>query len=449
MSPPAPSPPIHPTLVRIARSLPGLPGGIGPAYVEGWLHRHRAAITPLLHRSLPRLKLVELFAGIGGLGSGLERALGAVTILQAEGVAERRRILHRHFPLALQVDDVHDLLDMSPPDDPDSLVVAGGFPCRGASRANVRGPRGLAHPGTGLWSVFSQVIHNWQPALVIWENVTPLRSRGMVQVLADLDHAGYNALWGVLKASDFGAPHERARIFCIARRRSLTPMEVLTHPPRTAWLPWESPIPQNDPHTPGRAARVTALGDAVLPIAAWTVGTTAARMLAGWWPTGARSNSAPLPPTMGTLINGEISALPSSPYVLPNRSIFQRFVTIDEHSENPGACGFSISPPLVGRVLWESSEQVDVELPGGDVQPFPASWARDLWPTPTANDGRNRGAASQWRRHQPGLNVLAQANTCPRDEWAVGEALVDLFAGQGLGPGLAEWVMGFPLGWTG
>ena len=45
------------------------------------------------------------------------------------------------------------------------------------------------------------------------------------------------------------------------------------------------------------------------------------------------------------------------------------------------------------------------------------------------------------------MNVLAQAGRRPREEWATGEALVELFAGQGVGPGLVEWMMGMAPGW--
>ena len=443
---------LHPSVARLLARLGDQAIRVDPIYLKAWLLRRAPDLNAVVADSLgPRLRLVELFAGIGGLGSGLERALGAVTILQAEAEAPRRRLLARRFPLALQLPDVRDTLTLAVPDDPDQLILAGGFPCRGASKANLTGPRGMAHPRTGLWSVMADALRRWRPRALIFENVTVLRSRGLDQVLADIDAAGYDAIWGTLKASDFGAPHERARLFCVAVRRGARPILARPRPPLAAWRPWHGPIPANDPDAPEQSQRVKALGDAVVPIVAYGVGLTAGKVLAGWWPTGGAPHSGRLPPMNGMLRAGCILALPESPFEALSPRTRDRFVTVDEAfaSSTPGVCTNRVAAPMVGRVVYAGGDQVDVELPGGDIEPFPEDWVKPLWPTPTSNDGRNRGSRSQWRRRSPGINVLAQADRCPREEWAVGDAIIDMFEGQGVGPGFTEWAMGFPAGWTG
>lgn len=45
-----------------------------------------------------------------------------------------------------------------------------------------------------------------------------LRIRGLARVLADLARLGYDAQWATVRASDIGAPHDRARLFFLAVR---------------------------------------------------------------------------------------------------------------------------------------------------------------------------------------------------------------------------------------
>ena len=486
-----------------ARVLQALPHA-DRVWFPSWLERRAAQLNASIADAFgARLQLVELFAGIGGLGSGIERALDAVPILQAEAVAERRAVLASHFPLALQVDDVHRLLEMPAPAPADRLVVAGGFPCRGMSQANLTGARGFAHPQSGLWSVMIEVIRRWSPRAVIVENVIGLRARGLREVLPDLVSAGYATLWGVDRASDFGAPHDRARLFIVAVRPELAPVHPQPRSPRADWRPWAGPIPANDHHTPGGQARVAALGDAVVPIVAYTVRLTAGRLMGGWRPAvddlqASHSDKPPLTgrprfpsdgprfpsdgpqslndrqlppkgghrfgndsrlttndgqlPLNGWLENGRMFALKASPFAPEARVTARRWVVVDQRFELQGrSLDSCIYPPAVGRIRWWDgvSDNVDVELPGGEVMPVPPGWVREgPWPTPTANDGRNLGSTSQYRRNAPGLNTLAQADCWIAEDGCYATALIDHFSGRGVGPGFLEWAMGFPPGWT-
>ena len=55
-----------------------------------------------------------------------------------------------------------------------------------------------------------------RPGLVVLENVRGHVSLGLADVLGDPSALGYDATWGVVRASDAGAPHGRARIFIVA-----------------------------------------------------------------------------------------------------------------------------------------------------------------------------------------------------------------------------------------
>ena len=82
----------------------------------------------------------------------------------------------------------------------------------------------------------------------------------------------------------------------------------------------------------------------------------------------------------GPMKAGRVQALPASPFdALPPRSR-DLFVTVDEAfaSSTPGVCTNRVAAPMVGRVVYAGGDQVDVELPGGDIEPFPEDWVKPL-----------------------------------------------------------------------
>lgn len=93
-------------------------------------------------------------------------------------------------------------------------LLTAGFPCQDISVAG-RGA-GLDGERSGLWSEVVRTLRDARPAFAFLENVAALTSRGLDRVLRDLAELGFDAEWSVLRASDVGAPHQRARIFILA-----------------------------------------------------------------------------------------------------------------------------------------------------------------------------------------------------------------------------------------
>jgi DNA (cytosine-5)-methyltransferase 1 len=152
----------------------------------------------------------SLFAGIGGLDLGLERA-GWECRWQVEIDDYCRRVLAKHWPDVPKFGDIRGV-------DGDSLervdLLCGGFPCQDISDAGLRA--GLAGERSGLWSEYVRLIRALRPRLVLVENVAALLGRGMGRVLGDLADCGYDAEWDRLPASSFGLYHERGRVFIVA-----------------------------------------------------------------------------------------------------------------------------------------------------------------------------------------------------------------------------------------
>jgi DNA (cytosine-5)-methyltransferase 1 len=163
------------------------------------------------------MRFGSLFAGIGGMDLGLERA-GMSCAWQVEIDPFCRRVLAKHWPDVRRHDDVRTF----PPGDPDDWrcdLIAGGFPCQDISKAaqvNGRTYAGIDGERSGLWSEFARIIRVLRPRFVLVENVTKILDGGLGRVLGDLASIGFDAEWSCLPASAVGAPHVRDRLFLLA-----------------------------------------------------------------------------------------------------------------------------------------------------------------------------------------------------------------------------------------
>ncbi|SCL34162.1 DNA (cytosine-5)-methyltransferase 1 [Micromonospora nigra] len=221
------------------------------------------------------LNVLELFAGIGGLSLGLQRA-GMRIVGHVEINAFCRAVLRKHWPEVPCHDDVRTATTWwrSKPR-PRVDVVAGGYPCQPESLA---GPRRGTDDERWLWPEMARVIHALRPRYVIGENVLGHRTQGLRFVLRDLDRLGYTARAGIVRACEMGAPHPRPRLFVLAHaHREGRPARRWLEPARTApvgagrW-PAEPRVGRVVDGLPGRVDRVTALGNAVVPAVAEHIG---------------------------------------------------------------------------------------------------------------------------------------------------------------------------------
>lgn len=94
-------------------------------------------------------------------------------------------------------------------------IVAAGYPCQPFSTAGKR--KGSEDP-RHLWPDILRIIRETGASMAVLENVQGHVSKGLREVLDDLDELGFNAEWGVYTAAQTGAPHQRRRIFVVAYR---------------------------------------------------------------------------------------------------------------------------------------------------------------------------------------------------------------------------------------
>lgn len=169
---------------------------------------------------MSKLRVLDLFSGIGGFSLGLERTGGFETVAFCEIEEFPRRVLAKHWPEVPIYDDVAtaDFSSLGPVD-----VVTAGFPCQDISLA---GPgAGLSGERSGLfWQIIRAASLVGWPRLLL-ENVAELLNRGVGEVLGALASVGYDAQWDCIQACDAGEPHKRDRIIITANTNEMRELQ--------------------------------------------------------------------------------------------------------------------------------------------------------------------------------------------------------------------------------
>lgn len=213
--------------------------------------------------------LGSLFAGIGGIDLGFERA-GFETKWQVEIDDYASRVLAKHWP---HVHRERDIRECGPHNLERVDCIAGGFPCQDISYAGLGA--GLDGERSGLFFEAVRLVGELRPRCVVLENTTALLTRGLDRVLGALAAIGFRARWDCIPAGAFGAPHIRDRIFVVAyangsrleRQRQVSSRTVEEH--RNAcyesWWKTEPDVGRVASRVSARMDRLRGLGNAVVP----------------------------------------------------------------------------------------------------------------------------------------------------------------------------------------
>jgi len=163
------------------------------------------------------LKVLDLFAGIGGFSLGLEKA-GMETVAFCEIDEYAQKVLKKNWPGVPIYEDVRQITANRLVSDGIGVdVITGGFPCQDISVAGNQ--VGIEGERSGLWTECARLLGDIRPKYAIFENVPNLLNGGdgnwFKRVLWDISQVGYDAEWHCIRASDIGAPHRRERIWIV------------------------------------------------------------------------------------------------------------------------------------------------------------------------------------------------------------------------------------------
>ena len=177
-----------------------------------------------------KIRVAELFAGVGGFRLGLEgEDFEFVFSNQWEPDEKAQwasKIYESRFGSRGHTNaDIHKARKQVTEHD----LLVGGFPCQDYSVARtISGELGIKGEKGKLWTPIKQIIRDspLRPKVVLLENVprllnSPSNHRGLnfAVILGDLLEMGYDVEWRVIQASDYGMPQRRSRVFIAAYRR--------------------------------------------------------------------------------------------------------------------------------------------------------------------------------------------------------------------------------------
>ena len=164
------------------------------------------------------MKVLSLFAGMGGFDLGFEMA-GFNVVAQVEIEPYCKQVLRYNFPTAKQYGDIRSVTGEQILRDCGTVeIICGGFPCQDISSAG-KGA-GLDGERSGLWWEMHRLIRELQPTWVVAENVDALRTRGLDRVKASMEEMGYQVWCFGIPASALGAPHQRKRLWIVGYTQS-------------------------------------------------------------------------------------------------------------------------------------------------------------------------------------------------------------------------------------
>ena len=160
-----------------------------------------------------KLKLLDLFSGIGGFSLGLESTGFFETIAFVEKDKFCQKVLKKNFNNIPIEEDIRNVKGSNYKAD----VITGGFPCQPFS---VAGKRKGTDDDRYLWDETIRVVRECKPRWFIGENVEGIINiqDGMVlrQVCDDLEKEGFEVQCLIIPASSIGAWHQRKRVWILA-----------------------------------------------------------------------------------------------------------------------------------------------------------------------------------------------------------------------------------------
>ena len=210
-----------------------------------------------------KIKVVELFAGVGGFRLGLEGWNGkSASSGYKKGLKSPYKIVwsnqwepstkmqHASFVYENRFGtNGHSNEDISQVDVsviPDHDLLVGGFPCQDYSVATtLKNSKGLIGKKGVLWWSIHKIISEKKnkPKYLFLENVDRLlispsgqRGRDFAIILQSLNELGYAVEWRVINAAEFGMPQRRRRIFILAYLKGTGIYKRLMKVAPTEWI---------------------------------------------------------------------------------------------------------------------------------------------------------------------------------------------------------------------
>lgn len=173
---------------------------------------------------------IDLFAGIGGIRLGFERAFGDTiqTVFVSEWDAYAQKTYRANFADDFEI--AGDITEIDEKEIPSFDICLAGFPCQAFSLAGQRKGFEDDYKGMCRGTLFldvARICEYHRPKVIFCENVKGLvihdRGRTFQVIQKTFENLGYAVFSGVLNSRDFGVPQNRERIYIVAFRKDIAP----------------------------------------------------------------------------------------------------------------------------------------------------------------------------------------------------------------------------------
>jgi DNA (cytosine-5)-methyltransferase 1 len=178
-------------------------------------------------QTIPKLRFIDLFAGIGGIRLGLERA-GGICVFSSEWDSDANKTYEAYFGDK----PAGDITKIQNSEIPDHDILAGGFPCQAFSI--IGGMKGFGDTRGTLFFEIERILRAKHPKAFLLENVRNLVSHDKGQtfkvILEHLKLLGYHVHWRILNALNYNLPQKRERVIIVGFKEN-HPFEWPQHQP--------------------------------------------------------------------------------------------------------------------------------------------------------------------------------------------------------------------------
>ncbi len=180
-----------------------------------------------------KIRVVELFAGVGGFRIGLEGASDVYDTVwnnqwEPSTVHQDASLVYK-ARFGSKGHCNQDINTVATEDIPDHDLLVGGFPCQDYSVASTLSRSGGIEGKKGvLWWQIYRILDekgSKRPSYLFFENVDRLlgspakqRGRDFAIILASLADLGYTVEWRVINAAEYGMPQRRRRTYIVGYR---------------------------------------------------------------------------------------------------------------------------------------------------------------------------------------------------------------------------------------
>ena len=169
-------------------------------------------------------KFIDLFCGIGGFRLGFEKN-DFKCVLSSDNNKNCQKVYNNNF----KEDVIGDIKKIDISKIPQFDVLTAGFPCQPFSISGHK--RGFEDTRGTLFFDICKIIEKKKPKVVVLENVKHFinhdKKRTLKKVIQSLEHLGYNVVFKLLNAIDFGLPQNRERIFIIGSKKGVFDFNLL------------------------------------------------------------------------------------------------------------------------------------------------------------------------------------------------------------------------------